>query len=34
MGKGKSKDSCNEVRTGWKKPTKVKAFFINVLLKS
>ena len=26
MGKGKSKDSGNEVRTGWKEPAKLKAF--------
>jgi len=26
MGKGKSKDSGNEVRTGWKKQAKLKAF--------
>ena len=26
MGKGKSKDSGNEVRTGWKEPAKLKDF--------
>ena len=26
MGKGKSKDSSNEVRIGWKEPAKLKDF--------
>ena len=26
MGKGKSKDTGNEVRTGWKEPKELKAF--------